>query len=99
LFQFGVANDRGGGAGGGGGGGGGGRQNAIGNDMIFFFSRNIGLSADSTPIPILGGTRLTGRAGRFEIGFINMQQRESGNTKATNFTVGRVLRNILRNSD
>ena len=56
IFQFGVGN------GGGGGGGGGGRQNPS-QDMILFFSRQIGLSDDGNAIPILGGTRLTGRAG------------------------------------
>ena len=99
IFQFGVANDRGGGAGGGGGGGGGGRQNAIGNDMIFFFSRNIGLSSTGDAIPILGGTRLTGRTGRFEIGLLNMQQRRSGTNNAVNFSVLRLRRNVLQNSD
>ena len=57
VFQFGAGNERGGG-----GGGGGGRQNAS-QDMILFFSRRIGLSDNGDAIPILGGTRLTGRVG------------------------------------
>ena len=44
-------------------GGGGGRQNPS-QDMIFFFSRRVGLSDAGDAIPILGGTRLTGRVGR-----------------------------------
>ena len=69
------------------------------NDMLFFFSRRIGLSGDGAPIPILGGTRLTGRAGRFEIGLLNIQQREQDDSPATNFTVARLRRNFGSNSD
>jgi hypothetical protein len=67
--------------------------------MIFFFSRRIGLSEEGNPIPIWGGTRLTGRAGRFELGVLSMQQKEFGEVNPTNFTVGRLRRNILSNSD
>jgi hypothetical protein len=93
IFNFGSS------TGGGGGGGGAGRPNAVRDDMIFFFSRKIGLSEDGNPIPIWGGTRLTGRAGRFEMGALSMQQKEFGEINPTNFTVGRLRRNILSNSD
>lgn len=46
------------------------------NDMMFFFSRRIGLSDEGKAIPILGGTKLTGRAADWELGFINMQQKK-----------------------
>jgi len=74
------------------------------NDMLFFQSRQIGLAGEDTPtpgapIPILGGTRLTGRAGRYELGVLNIQQRRQGSLPATNFTVARLRRNILTNSD
>jgi hypothetical protein len=91
IFQFGVGN-------GGGGGGGGGRQNPS-QDMLLFFSRQIGLSADGSAIPILGGTRLTGRAGGFSIGALNIQQRRQGDSPSTNFTALRVRRDILAQSD
>jgi hypothetical protein len=68
-------------------------------DMIFFHSRRIGLSEGGAPIPILGGTRLTGRAGPFELGVLNIQQREVGLSPATNFTVARLRRNFAGNSD
>ena len=71
---------------------------SVAND-VFFFSRNIGLSPAYGAVPILGGTRLTGRVGSYEVGFLNMQQREYKNSAATNFTVGRLKRNILANSD
>jgi hypothetical protein len=94
IFQFGV------GSGGAGGGGGGGRQNPS-QDMILFFSRQIGLSSNATAIPILGGTRLTGRAGGFSLGALNIQQRrdEVTNTPSTNFTALRLRRDILAQSD
>ncbi|OFV99904.1 MAG: hypothetical protein A3H28_10315 [Acidobacteria bacterium RIFCSPLOWO2_02_FULL_61_28] len=100
IFQFGSSDRAGPPPGTGGGGGGGGpRPNAVRDDLIFFFSRRIGLSEDGNPIPILGGTRLTGRAGRFELGLLNMQQKEFGSFNATNFTVARLRRNLLANSD
>jgi hypothetical protein len=90
IFQFGVAS--------GGGGGGGGRQNPS-QDMILFFSRQIGLSPTGTAIPILGGTRLTGRAGGLSIGALNIQQRREGDSPSANFTALRLRRDILSQSD
>jgi len=69
------------------------------DDLILFFSRRIGLSEDGAPIPILGGTRLSGRAGQWEMGFLNIQQREFGETPAENFTVARLRRNLFSSSD
>jgi hypothetical protein len=96
IFQFGASDRTGGG-------GGGGRQNAAA-DMLLFHSRRIGLSENGDAIPILGGTRLTGRQGRYSIGVLNIQQREYENqldvvTPATNFTALRLRRDILANSD
>lgn len=78
---------------------GGGRQNNVSSDLILFFSRRIGLSDDGQAIPIVGGTRLSGRVGRFETGLLNIQQKRAGSTPATNFSVLRLKRNILANSD
>ena len=69
------------------------------NDLILFFSRRIGLSDSGAPIPIYGGTRLTGRASGWELGFLDMQQEAYEDTGSTNFAVGRVRRNIFANSD
>lgn len=90
VFQFGIAD--------GGGGGGGGRQNPS-QDMILFFSRRIGLSDDGSAIPILGGTRLTGRTGGFSIGALNIQQRAQDASPSTNFTALRLRRDVLAQSD
>ncbi|PYS39119.1 MAG: hypothetical protein DMG14_15145 [Acidobacteria bacterium] len=75
------------------------RPNAVRNDLIEFFSRTIGISDSGDAIPILGGTRLTGQAGRYQVGILNIQQRGFGSTQPTNFFVGRIRRNILANSD
>ena len=66
---------------------------------ILFYSRRIGLNANRV-IPIQAGGRLTGRVGRFSVGVLNMQaddERLSG-SRATNFSVLRLKRDILRKS-
>ena len=68
-----------------------------------FYSRRIGLAATGTgqaTVPILGGGRLTGRVGRFAIGAVNMQTRDddASGARATNFSLLRVRRDILRRS-
>ena len=67
-------------------------------DLIAFFSRRIGLS-EGDVVPILGGARLTGRAGKYRLGFLSMQTDEFESTPSTNFSVARVRRDILQNSD
>ena len=66
---------------------------------LLFYSRRIGLSGNRE-VPILGGGRLTGRVGRYSVGMVNMQTRDDAAAKATatNFSVVRVKRDILRRS-
>ena len=70
-----------------------------GDVPTLFFSRRIGLDAGQT-VPILGGGRLTGKVGDFSIGALNIQTDDVVTTgaAATNFTVLRVKRDILRRS-
>jgi len=89
IFQFGTNA----GQFGGGGSGGGARE------MRLFFSRRIGLSDDGEPIPILAGTRLTGRQGAYSVGVLNIQQREQLAQPGANFTALRLQRDVLTNSD
>lgn len=96
IFRFGPGEQRMGMAGGGGGMG---RLGAVRNDLILFFSRRIGLSENGEPIPLRAGVRLTGRAGPYELGFLNIQQEALGSSPSTNFLVTRVRRNVLANSD
>lgn len=64
-----------------------------------FHSRRIGLSDDRTPVPILGGARLTGRLGDYALGLLNMQTRDETGLPGENFSVVRVRRNLLESSD
>jgi len=82
--------------------GGGGRRGGGffggGDAPTVFFSRRIGLQGGQT-VPILGGGRLTGKAGDFTIGALNIQTDDAlSGAASTNFTVMRVKRDILRRS-
>ena len=71
-----------------------------GNTPVLFFSRQIGLN-DSAPVPIAGGGRLTGRAGAYSVGLLNIQAEDdpSSATNATNFSVVRLKRDLFRRSN
>ncbi len=67
---------------------------------IMFFSRQIGLTEDGID-PIQVGARVTGRSGRYRLGALNIQT-EGVDTiaiPATNFSVFRLRRDVLRRSD
>jgi hypothetical protein len=67
-------------------------ENPKSNQLVPFFSRRIGLSASGSPTPIVGGIKVTGQAGRWNIGILDvLDQRESGNQ---NFIVARISHNI-----
>jgi len=75
------------------------RTGSSGRDFRLFHSRRIGLSSDRTPLPIAGGVRLSGRAGDYELGLLEMQTELSDDGPAENFAVARVRRNLFGNSD
>ncbi len=56
-----------------------------------FFSRRIGLE-DGQQVPIVGGARLSGKVGKTNVGFLNMQTDEQADLQANNFTVARASR-------
>ena len=68
-------------------------------DFSLFHSRRIGLSEEGTPIPLLGGGRLTGRAGAVEFGLLNLQSERTTETPGENFSVARVKSRLLADSD
>lgn len=76
YFNFGINGDR---------------ENNYGKRNIPFFSRRIGLDPDGNPIPIIWGAKVTGQAGRWNIGFQNIMDKPDD---SRNFTVARVTRNI-----
>jgi hypothetical protein len=99
VYEFGgTGTVSGGGNGGNAGGAASGRTNNV-RDPILFFSRRIGLSSAGQSIPIIGGTRLSGRAGAYSLGVLSIQQDSVDATRSTNFTALRLRRNVLANSD
>src|SRR5688572_2532211 len=70
-----------------------------GDAPILFYSRRIGLNA-GRPVPLDVGGRLTGRIGRYTVGVLNIQTDDEARTatRATNFTVVRLKRDLLRRS-
>ena len=85
---------------GGAGGGGFGRDGGGSSDTPYlFYSRRIGLNRNRV-IPIDVGGRLTGKVGGYGLGVMNIEAGDESvsGTPATNFTVMRVKRDILRRS-
>ncbi len=92
IFNFATGGIGFGGPGGPGGGAG-------GSTPTMFYSRRIGLQG-STPVPILGGARLTGKVGAFDLGALSIQTADDDRIGAvsTNFSVLRLRRDILARS-
>ena len=74
---------------------------------IPFFSRRIGLSTQKvgntralelSGVRLLGGGRVTGRVGRFNIGLIDMQQDRNNGREGENLAVARVSANVFEES-
>jgi hypothetical protein len=73
----------------------------VGNpgEVDLFFSRRIGIAGNGEAIPIMGGGRVSGKAGKFNIGLLNMQTSDNDDTVAsTNFAVARVSRDLPNRS-
>lgn len=68
-------------------------------DLLLFFSRRIGLSGGGEQLPLYGGARLTGRAGRFGVGLMTIESEAFEGQPSTNYTVARLRRDILGSSD
>ncbi len=74
---------------------------SVGNpgEVDLFFSRRIGIGDAGQSIPILGGARVSGKAGRFNVGLLNMQTSDYNDTVAgTNFSVARISRDLPNRS-
>ncbi len=61
-------------------------------EVDLFFSRRIGIGAGGQIVPIIGGTRLSGKINSTNIGFLSMftSEVEDFDIQANNFTVARV---------
>lgn len=79
-----------------------------GNNALAFYSRRIGLSEGGEPVNIIGGTKISGRAGNTEFGALVMRQDEfevrdnngliTGVIDPTNAIVARVSQTIFEES-
>ena len=65
---------------------------------IPFFSRRIGLSSSGQPVDLDVGGKLTGRAGRWNVGVLGVQQDSFGDIDESDLFVGRVSSNVLEES-
>ena len=67
---------------------------------IMFFSRQIGL-ANGRTVPVIGGGRVTGKTGKYDIAALDIEtaRSQTAGVDPTNFTAIRVRRDILRRSN
>lgn len=59
-----------------------------------FFSRRLGLSARGEPVDIVGGVKLSGRVGDWNVGTLVINQDEVPGVEAQNIFVGRTVLNV-----
>lgn len=81
---------------------------SFGGNSNLFYSRRIGLSDDGEPVRIYGGARMTGRVGKWELGFLDMQtaglmEKNSSGVKeeklpSENFGVLRFRRQVINDN-
>ena len=78
YFNFGVSGDN---------------SSPMSNQLVPFFSRRIGLDSAGNPIPVQYGTKITGQAGRWNIGAMYMKDKRE-NWDHSHFAVARISRNF-----
>jgi hypothetical protein len=96
IFEFGRIG--GGGFNRGGGGGNPAIPGAAAQNGLPFFSRQLGLSSTGAPVDIEYGGKLSGRAGRWNIGTLAIRQAAFEGVEADDIFVGRVSANVLNES-
>ena len=69
----------------------------LGGSNTIYYSRRMGIS-NGNEIPIIGGAKLVGRTGRFEIGFLNLQTAKKYDNPTTNYTATRIKYDLLNQS-
>jgi hypothetical protein len=70
----------------------------IQQDPLPFFSRRIGLAANGTKVDLLAGAKVTGRAGPWTIGLLDVQTDEHAGIDGKNLFVGRLAHQVLAES-
>jgi hypothetical protein len=81
YFSFGINGDR---------------EDPQGTQMIPFFSRRIGLDAGGSPVAIKYGGKFTGKAGKWNMGFIHIK--DDNQWENPGYTVGRISRDLGKQS-
>ena len=66
-----------------------------GGQSRLFHSRRIGLTDQGEMVRILGGARVVGRTGPWDIGILNMQTDEQGDLSSENFGAIRLRRQVI----
>jgi hypothetical protein len=66
----------------------------LGGPQNLFYSRNIGI-ARGEPVDILGGVRLVGRLGKWDVGVLNMNTTKFNGNPAENFGVARLRKQVF----
>ncbi|MEO5895561.1 MAG: DUF5916 domain-containing protein [Vicinamibacterales bacterium] len=66
----------------------------VATSLLPFSTRRIGLSETGTPIPVVGGVRLSGQSGGMSVGALNMQTGQEGERSGDNFTAVRVAQQL-----
>jgi hypothetical protein len=66
----------------------------LGGPQDLFYSRNIGI-ANREPVDILGGVRLVGRLGKWDVGFLDMNTTKFNGNPAENFGVARLRKQVI----
>lgn len=74
------------------------RNSLLGRNLIPFFSRRVGRSADGEIVPITLAGKVSGRAGPYTIGLLDAALKEHAGLGTQNAFVGRVSRDIWRQS-
>ena len=73
------------------------KNQGIGRLADLFFTRRVGL-ASGRPVPIIAGTRLTGKVDRHNIAVMSIQTQDVGSRPGENFFVARYSRDIFARS-
>jgi hypothetical protein len=66
----------------------------LGGPSDMFYSRRIGIE-DGIPVRIYGGAKVIGRAGKWDLGFLDMQTAEFDTAPSNNFGVARLRRQVI----
>lgn len=60
-----------------------------------FHSRRIGLTDAGTPVPLIGGARIVGRVGQWDLGLMDIQSARTDALPSENFGVVRLRRQVI----